>query len=200
MRESWASSEANRRSMRGNKGRDTKPELAVRRLLHARGLRYRVNFRLEQDLRRTADLAFTKARVAVFIDGCYWHGCPEHYTAPRHERPVLVGQGLHQPHPRRRDHPDPRRTRMDRAAVLGAPVRGLGRGIGRRGGRLEEDGRRRPRHRGCPRSTPGAFMMGPGSVLQSVWDNIAHSCTANRYRRSGGCRVQRSRVHREARA
>ncbi|WP_413542677.1 hypothetical protein [Citricoccus nitrophenolicus] len=53
MRESWASSEANRRSMRGNKGRDTQPELAVRRLLHARGLRYRVNYRLERDLRRT---------------------------------------------------------------------------------------------------------------------------------------------------
>lgn len=87
MRESWASSEANRKSMRGNKGRDTQPELAVRRLLHARGFRYRVNFRLERDLRRTADLVFTRARVAVFIDGCYWHGCPEHYTAPATNAP-----------------------------------------------------------------------------------------------------------------
>lgn len=69
--------------MRANKGRDTKPELAVRRLLHAFGLRYRVNARPEKDLRRTADLLFRPSRVAVFIDGCYWHGCPEHYTAPK---------------------------------------------------------------------------------------------------------------------
>lgn len=82
MRESWASSEANRKAMQGNKGRDTKPELAVRRLLHAQGYRYRVNHRPEKDLRRTADLVFTKAKVAVFIDGCYWHGCPEHYVSP----------------------------------------------------------------------------------------------------------------------
>lgn len=87
MRESWASSESNRRSMLGNRGRDTKPELAVRRLLHAQGFRYRVNFRLERDLRRTADLVFPRARVAVFIDGCYWHGCPEHYTAPATNAP-----------------------------------------------------------------------------------------------------------------
>jgi len=68
--------------MQGNRGRDTKAELAVRRLVHAAGLRYRVNARPEPDLRRTADLLFTRARVAVFVDGCYWHGCSEHFTMP----------------------------------------------------------------------------------------------------------------------
>lgn len=68
--------------MKGNRGRDTKAELAVRRLVHATGLRYRVNARPEPDLRRTADLLFTRAHVAVFIDGCYWHGCPEHFNMP----------------------------------------------------------------------------------------------------------------------
>lgn len=68
--------------MQGNRSRDTKPELAVRRLLHAKGLRYRVNFRPLPSVRRTADVVFSRARVAVFIDGCFWHGCPDHYRAP----------------------------------------------------------------------------------------------------------------------
>ena len=68
--------------MQGNRSRDTKPELAVRRLLHAKGLRYRVNSRPVPSLRRTADVVFTRTRVAVFIDGCFWHGCPTHYRAP----------------------------------------------------------------------------------------------------------------------
>ena len=78
----WASSDAARKTMQGNRGRDTKAELAVRRLVHANGLRYRVNARPEPDLRRTADLLFTRAKVAVFIDGCYWHGCPDHFSMP----------------------------------------------------------------------------------------------------------------------
>ena len=69
--------------MRANRGRDTGPELAVRRALHARGLRYRVDHPLPFDRRRRADIAFTRARVAVFIDGCFWHGCPEHGATPR---------------------------------------------------------------------------------------------------------------------
>jgi DNA mismatch endonuclease (patch repair protein) len=79
-RGSWASSDAVRASMQANKSRDTKPELALRRAVHARGLRYRVAARPIKELRRTADLVFTKARVAVFLDGCFWHGCPEHHT------------------------------------------------------------------------------------------------------------------------
>ena len=80
---SWASSPVARATMRGNRARDTKPELAVRRRLHAAGLRYRVNARPEKDLRRTVDILFRPARVVVLIDGCHWHGCPEHYIAPK---------------------------------------------------------------------------------------------------------------------
>lgn len=64
--------------MQANRSSDTKPELAIRRLLHAEGLRYRVSIQPLAGLRRRADIAFTKQRIAVFIDGCFWHGCPEH--------------------------------------------------------------------------------------------------------------------------
>ncbi|MEU8886835.1 very short patch repair endonuclease [Streptomyces sp. NPDC048442] len=81
--DSWASSAARRRNMQAIRSRDTVPERLVRRLLHAQGLRYRVSARPLPDLRRTADLVFRPAKVAVFIDGCYWHGCPEHYVPPK---------------------------------------------------------------------------------------------------------------------
>lgn len=79
----WASSPAARATMRGNRRRDTRPELAVRRAVHSLGLRYRVDARPLPDLNRRADLVFTRAKVAVFVDGCYWHGCPEHGTEAR---------------------------------------------------------------------------------------------------------------------
>lgn len=60
--------------------RDTAAEMAVRRLLHAAGLRYRVQFPVPGRPRRTVDVAFTRLRVAAFVDGCYWHGCPLHAT------------------------------------------------------------------------------------------------------------------------
>lgn len=66
--------------------RDTSPELLLRRELHSRGLRYRVNIRPEVALRRSADIVFTKAKVAVFVDGCFWHSCPEHGTVPTANR------------------------------------------------------------------------------------------------------------------
>jgi DNA mismatch endonuclease (patch repair protein) len=78
--EPWASSPAARAVMQGNRRRDTSPEMAVRRLVHASGLRYRVDARPSPTLNRRADLVFSSARVAVFIDGCYWHGCPVHGT------------------------------------------------------------------------------------------------------------------------
>lgn len=56
----------------------TGPELALRRELHAVGLRYRLHRCPLPSLRRRADVVFTRARVAVFVDGCFWHGCPEH--------------------------------------------------------------------------------------------------------------------------
>lgn len=82
-RASWASSPTARKVMLGNRSRDTKPELAVRRLLHAAGLRYRVAHRPVAALRRTADVVFLRQRIAVFIDGCYWHACPIHRTAAK---------------------------------------------------------------------------------------------------------------------
>ena len=81
--DSWATSPAVRNVMRGNRKRDTCPELAVRRAAHRRGLRYRVAIRPLPELARTADLVFRGAKVAVFVDGCFWHGCPEHYVPPR---------------------------------------------------------------------------------------------------------------------
>ena len=68
--------------MQGNRSRDTKPELAVRSAVHRRGLRFRVSVRPQPELPRTADLVLRKSRIAVFVDGCYWHGCPEHHTQP----------------------------------------------------------------------------------------------------------------------
>lgn len=64
--------------------RDTSPELRIRRALHGRGLRYRVDAALPlTGVRRRADMLFTARRVAVFVDGCYWHGCPVHATQPK---------------------------------------------------------------------------------------------------------------------
>jgi DNA mismatch endonuclease (patch repair protein) len=64
--------------------RDTAPELAIRRALHGMGMRYRVDAALPLGgVRRTADLLFPRARVAVFVDSCFWHACPDHGTWPR---------------------------------------------------------------------------------------------------------------------
>lgn len=76
------------RNMSANKRRDTGPERAIRSLLHGAGRRYRVDLRLDLDGGRVRpDLAFTRAKVAVFVDGCFWHCCPEH------GRPPSVNQG-----------------------------------------------------------------------------------------------------------
>lgn len=69
--------------MLANRSRDTGPEMAIRKRVHAMGLRYRVSARPILGLRRTADLVFPTERIAVFIDGCFWHGCPEHRRQPR---------------------------------------------------------------------------------------------------------------------
>lgn len=63
--------------------RDTKPEVDVRQLLHAQGLRYRVAYPVPRRARRSIDIAFTRVKIAIFLDGCFWHGCPEHGTRPR---------------------------------------------------------------------------------------------------------------------
>lgn len=69
--------------MRAQRERDTGIERAIRSQLHARGLRFRLHRRLILGLRREADMAFAGARVAVFVDGCFWHGCPLHGSWPK---------------------------------------------------------------------------------------------------------------------
>lgn len=64
--------------------RNTSPELRLRSALHSLGLRYRVEYPVPGMPRRSIDIAFTRARLAVFVDGCFWHACPEHGTSPRH--------------------------------------------------------------------------------------------------------------------
>jgi DNA mismatch endonuclease (patch repair protein) len=82
MRTPAASSDLVARRMRNTPTRDTPAELALRRALHRQGLRFRVDVRPEPSLRRKADIVFTRWRVAVFVDGCFWHDCPEHGSKP----------------------------------------------------------------------------------------------------------------------
>jgi DNA mismatch endonuclease, patch repair protein len=69
--------------MQATPRRDTPAELALRRELHRRGLRFRVDHPPLPKVRRRADIVFTRRKVAVFCDGCWWHGCPEHRTWPK---------------------------------------------------------------------------------------------------------------------
>lgn len=70
--------------MRRNRKTDSKPELLLRSALHARGLRFRKNLLLRLPERTVRpDVVFTRQKVAVFVDGCFWHRCPEHGTSPR---------------------------------------------------------------------------------------------------------------------
>lgn len=73
-----------RRNMQANRRRDTSPEIALRSALHRRGLRYRCDFLLRLGSHRVRpDIVFTKRHIAVFVDGCFWHCCPEHGRFPR---------------------------------------------------------------------------------------------------------------------
>jgi DNA mismatch endonuclease, patch repair protein len=70
--------------MRANRKKDTNPELAIRRLLFAQGLRYRIHFGIRTGGTLVKpDIVFPGRRVAVFVDGCFWHSCPEHGTNPK---------------------------------------------------------------------------------------------------------------------
>lgn len=70
--------------MRANRSRDTGPELSLRRALFARGLRFRKHLRIAlPDGAVRPDIVFTRARVAVFVDGCFWHRCPIHASDPK---------------------------------------------------------------------------------------------------------------------
>lgn len=75
--------DAIRQRMQRQRRRDTKVELAIRRRLHALGYRFRVDHRMEPSLRVRGDIVFTRRKVVVFVDGCFWHSCPLHATAPK---------------------------------------------------------------------------------------------------------------------
>ena len=83
-RQPFASSEAVRQRMSAQRREGTTPEVALRRALHAAGLRYQLHRAPLPALRRKADIVFGPARLAVFVDGCFWHGCPDHGRR-RHE-------------------------------------------------------------------------------------------------------------------
>ncbi|MEU9144347.1 very short patch repair endonuclease [Streptomyces sp. NPDC048349] len=72
-----------RTRMSRQKSRDTRVELALRKALHAKGARYRIHRKPVKGVRREADIVFGPARVAVFVDGCFWHCCPQHATWPK---------------------------------------------------------------------------------------------------------------------
>ncbi len=71
------------RRFAATRGKDTQPELAIRRRLHRDGFRFRVHAAPVQGLRRSGDIVFPRRRVVVLIDGCFFHGCPQHYISPK---------------------------------------------------------------------------------------------------------------------
>ncbi len=82
MRVSQSSPEVSRRMARVRQ-KGTRAEIDLRRALHAKGLRYRLHVPLLTKPRRVADIVFPRARISVFVDGCFWHGCPEHASWPK---------------------------------------------------------------------------------------------------------------------
>jgi DNA mismatch endonuclease, patch repair protein len=77
--------------MRTTKRRDTRPELAFRSALHAMGLRFQVDKKIDANRGKT-DVAFPTERVAVYVDGCFWHACPDHGTIPKQNRDWWVAK------------------------------------------------------------------------------------------------------------
>ncbi len=78
-----ASSPLVRRVMQAIPPSNTQPEVLLCRALHRAGLRFRKNIRPEVELKCKADIVFRKAKVCIFVDGCYWHGCPTHFEPPK---------------------------------------------------------------------------------------------------------------------
>ena len=137
--------------MRANRRTDTKPEMALRRALHRQGYRYRKDYRLDlaEGKRVRPDIAFTARRVAVFVDGCFWHACPEHGTKPAAQYLVLGAQAAPQ-----------RRARPGRGRGAGGGGLGGGPGLGARvAGRGGDRGR--PRR---ARPAPARLALRPSRV------------------------------------
>lgn len=78
-----ASSPSTRKRMQAVGKRDTPIERRLRSLLHRRGLRFRIDMTPLRSFRRRADIVFPRSKVAVFVDGCFWHGCPTHFRLPK---------------------------------------------------------------------------------------------------------------------
>lgn len=80
--------------MQGNRRTDTKPEIELRRALHARGLRFRKDLRISarEGASTRADIVFPRRRVAIFVDGCFWHGCPDHCRVPTNNRDYWIAK------------------------------------------------------------------------------------------------------------
>ena len=78
-----ASSPTVRRVMQANRSFDTRLETRLRSELHKRGLRFRKHVNIGIGMKCRADIVFPRARVCIFVDGCYWHGCPKHFKTPR---------------------------------------------------------------------------------------------------------------------
>lgn len=74
---------ATSRRMARTAQRDNSAERSLRSEMHRRGLRYRIHLKVLEGSRRTADVVFPRQRVVIFVDGCFWHGCPEHFTSPK---------------------------------------------------------------------------------------------------------------------
>jgi DNA mismatch endonuclease (patch repair protein) len=74
---------ATQRRMSRTRQRDNAREVALRSILHRRGLRFRIHLRLLPGSTRTVDIVFVRARLAIFLDGCFWHGCPDHASWPK---------------------------------------------------------------------------------------------------------------------
>ncbi|MGO9270113.1 MAG: very short patch repair endonuclease [Terriglobia bacterium] len=78
-----ATSPSVRRAMRSTYGGELRPERSLRSLLHRAGLRFRKHRRPLPVFRCTADIVFPRQRLCVFVDGCFWHGCPRHFSCPK---------------------------------------------------------------------------------------------------------------------
>nr|WP_284288663.1 hypothetical protein [Angustibacter aerolatus] len=121
--------------------------------LHARGRRYRVQARIEGLPRRRVDLVFTRWRLVVLVDGCFWHGCPVHGTMPKANREWWTWKLAN--NARRDADTDARLTEpgLDRAAAVGARARGRGGGRRRAGAGAARGARRRGARPGIPTMT-----------------------------------------------
>lgn len=86
MKSPKASSPAVTNVMKANKGRNTNAEKYLRKYLHSSGLRYAIDARPEKDISSRADIVFRSAKVAIYVHGCFWHGCPKHYKSPKTNR------------------------------------------------------------------------------------------------------------------